>query len=254
MKNIVAIVQARMTSTRLPNKVLMDLGNKTVLGQVFYQLSFSKMINNVVLATSNDISDDKLEKWAIDNNVNYFRGDLNNVLRRFYHAARTYKADIVVRITADCPLIDPEIVDIIIKEFLIGDYDYYSNTNPPTFPDGLDTEVFTFKALEEAYFNAKLLSEIEHVTPYIRNQPEKFKIGNYLSNFNYENLRWTIDNKEDYEFLKKIFNSLISNDSFISYKQVIDFLSKNAEIQKINSHLQRNEGFIKSLNEDKSIK
>lgn len=254
MKNIVAIVQARMTSTRLPNKVLMDLGNRTVLGQVLNQLSFSKFLNNVVLATSNDESDDKLENWAIENNISYFRGDLNNVLKRFYDTAKSFHADVIIRITADCPLIDPEIVDAVIKEFLDGNYDYYSNANPPTFPDGLDTEVFTFKALEESFLNAELKSEIEHVTPYIRNHPELFKIGNYLSNVNYENLRWTIDNQEDYDFLKNIFINLNNENSFISWKKVIEFLSKNEEIQKINSHLQRNEGFIKSLNEDKKIR
>lgn len=254
MKNIVAIVQARMTSSRLPNKVLMDLGKRTVVGQVFNQLSYSKMVNKVVLATSDDVSDDPLENWAVKNNVEYFRGDLNNVLKRFYDTAKEYTADIIIRITADCPLIDPEIVDSVIKVFLEGGYDYFSNTNPPTFPDGLDTEVFTFKALEKAFLNAELLSEIEHVTPYLRNHPEVFKIGNYLSSVNYENLRWTIDNKEDYEFLKNIFNNLNNNTTFIGWKQVIEFLSKNEEIQKINSHIQRNEGFIKSLNEDKKIK
>lgn len=251
MKKVVAIVQARMSSSRLPNKVLKPLAEKPVLTHVFSQLSFSKKINETILATSTDKSDDLLKKWAIDNDKNIFRGDLDNVLKRFYDTAIYSKADIIVRITADCPLIDPSIVDTVINKFFEGDYDYYTNANPPTFPDGLDTEVFTFNALEVAYENAKLKSEIEHVTPFIRNHTDLFKIGNYTSNENLGHYRWTLDNPEDFEFLKIIFNNLYKEKSFIGYESVLDFIKANKSILEINSKINRNEGFVKSLKEDK---
>lgn len=254
MKKIIAIVQARMSSSRLPNKVLMNLGGRPVIEQVFHQLSFSKKIDDTILATSFDKSDDPLEQWAKKNNIKYFRGDLNNVLKRFFDAAVKFNADIIVRITADCPLIDPEVVDEVIKGFLSGNYDYYSNINPPTFPDGLDTEVFSFSALEKTYKNAKLLSEIEHVTPYIRNNPDIFKIGNYSSENDFSHFRWTLDTIEDYEFISIIYEKLYKNNSYISWKEVIKFLNINKELIKINSHILRNEGYIKSLKEDQKIK
>lgn len=254
MKNIVCIVQARMSSTRLPNKVLLPLAGKSVLSQVFNQLSFSKLINKVVLATSIDKSDDQLEEWAINNEKDFFRGSLENVLERFICAARKFNADIVIRITADCPLIDPELVDICITEFIQGDYAYFTNTNPPTFPDGLDCEIIKLSALERAYKEAKLKSEIEHVTPYIRNHPEIFKIGNYSSEKNYEFHRWTLDNEEDYEVIKRIYNELYEEGKFIPWRNVIEFLENHPEVAEINSKIKRNEGFAKTLEEDKIIK
>lgn len=254
MSKIVAIVQARMSSSRLPGKVLKPLSGIPVLSHVFNQLSFSKKLDDIVLTTSNDISDDRLQKWAEENNRNFFRGDLENVLYRYYETSLKYRADVIVRITGDCPLIDPSIVDKVIGGFFDGDYDYYCNTNPPTFPDGLDTEVFSFSALETAYREAKLKSEQEHVTPYIKNHPELFKIGNLVSEVNFEKLRWTLDNQEDYEFLSKIFESLYKPNSFIRWEKVIGFLEKNEDLQKINAHIERNEGFYKSLKEDKRIK
>lgn len=250
MSKIIAIVQARMTSSRLPGKVLKDLTGKPVIWHVFNQLSFSQKIDQIILAMSDNKADDQLEDWAKENNINFFRGDLDNVLKRFYDTALNYKGDVIVRITADCPLIDPEIVDQVIHLFLSGEFDYYSNTNPPTFPDGLDTEVFTFAALQKAFQAAKLKSEIEHVTPYIRNNPDKFKIGNYSSSINYEKLRWTLDNKEDYDFLSVIYNKLYRPNSFISWKEVIKYLESNTNLLMINEHINRNEGFAKSLNED----
>lgn len=254
MKKITAIVQARMTSTRLPQKVLKDLAGKPVISQVFNQLSYSKLLSGIVLATSTDISDDPLEKWAIENGYNIFRGDLNNVLKRFYDAAISLNAELIVRITADCPLIDPEVVDKVIEKFINGDYDYLSNANPPTFPDGLDTEIFSFESLKKAYDNATLKSEFEHVTTFIVNHPEFFKIGNYSSTSNYEKLRWTLDNKEDYEFLSIVYKELYKPNSFISWKEVINFLESNKSLLKINEHINRNEGLIKSLNEDTKLK
>jgi len=251
MSKTIAIVQARMSSSRLPGKVLKNLAGKPAIWHVFNQLSFSKKIDQIVLATSINEEDDQLEEWARKNDINFFRGDLDNVLKRFYDTASYYNGDIIVRITADCPLIDPSVVDKVIQKFLEGNYDYLSNTNPPTFPDGLDTEVFTFNTLKEAYQNAKLKSELEHVTPYIWNHPEKFKLGNLTSSENYEHLRWTLDNPEDYKFLSEIFDNLFIENSHISHKTVLDFLAENEQLIEINSKIKRNEGLDKSLKEDR---
>jgi len=253
MSKTIAIVQARMSSSRLPGKVLKELSGKPVIWHVFNQLSFSQKIDQIVLATSDNEEDDQLENWAKENSINFFRGDLDNVLKRFYDTALNYEGDVIVRITADCPLIDPSIVDEVVQKFLNGNYDYLSNTNPPTFPDGLDAEVFTFIALKEAYENAKLKSELEHVTPYIRNHPEKFKLGSFVGSKNYENLRWTLDNPEDYRLLSEIFDNLFKANSYISYKTVLAFLAVNEELIEINSKIKRNEGLDKSLKEDKEL-
>ncbi|MCF6296413.1 MAG: glycosyltransferase family protein [Flavobacteriaceae bacterium] len=253
MTKTICIVQARMSSTRLPGKVLLDLGGKPVLQQVFNQISNAKLIDKIVLATSIDSSDDLLEKWAKNSNNLFYRGSLNNVLERYYYAAKEFSADVIVRITADCPLVDPKIIDSIIELFNKENYDYCSNTITPTFPDGLDVEVLKFVALEKAYINATLLSEIEHVTPYIKNNPQLFKIGMYSSKTDYSSLRWTLDNKEDYEFLKLIFNKFSNECDYISWEKAIKFLANNESISKINSHISRDVGYSKSLLNDKEI-
>lgn len=252
-KNIICIIQARLKSTRLPGKVLLPLANKPVIEHVFNQLSFSKILKKIVLATSTEKSDDPLEKWAKKNKKEFFRGSLNNVLERYYLAAKKFESEIIVRITADCPLIDPTIVDLTINKFIDGQYDYFSNTLNPTFPDGLDTEVFSFSTLEKAFINSKLKSELEHVTPYIKNNPQFFKIGNLSSEINYEKYRWTIDNNEDYELLKIIFDNLSREGNFVYWKDVIKFLQFNTSLSHINKHLKRNEGYEKSLKEDKLL-
>jgi len=232
---------------------MLELMGKQVIEQVLNQVSYSKLINTVVLATSIDPSDDPLEAWAKKSGSNCFRGSLENVLERFYGAAQKYKADAVVRITGDCPLIDPELVDTCIHSFLVDDFDYYSNINPPTFPDGLDCEVIKYSALETAYKSARLKSEIEHVTPFIRNNPALFKIGNCSSAINYEYHRWTLDNKEDFELIEKIYSRLYSVGKYVAWTDVIRLLEENPEWLKINSSNNRNEGFIKSLKNDSFI-
>ena len=133
-----------MSSARLPGKVMLELSGKPVIEQIFHQLSFSKKLADVVLATSTSKEDEVLTEWAKNNNIKYFTGSLDNVLQRFYESAKKYRAEIIVRITGDCPLIDPEVIDKMIEQFLNSDLDYLTNNNPPTFPDGLDVEIFTF--------------------------------------------------------------------------------------------------------------
>ncbi len=211
MTNIVAIVQARMTSTRLPGKVLKALGSKPAVACVLHQLSGAQRVNHIALATSTEDSDEPLVQWARRAKIDCFRGSLTDVLDRYYHAALHCKADVVVRITADCPLLDPTVVDKCVERFLQDDCDYASNINPPTFPDGLDNEVMSFAALERAWKEASLAAEREHVTLYIRNHPELFRLANVENSQDYSKMRWTLDTPEDYAFLNRVIQKLEMN-------------------------------------------
>jgi|WetSurMetagenome_2_1015567.scaffolds.fasta_scaffold110364_2 spore coat polysaccharide biosynthesis protein SpsF (cytidylyltransferase family) len=251
--NIVCIVQARMSSSRLPEKMMMELNGIPVIEQVFRQLSFSKKINQRVLATSVDASDNKLFDWAVKKNIPCIRGSLDDVLDRFYNAAKIMKADIAIRVTGDCPLIDPEIIDKTIQMHLENEFDYTSNANPPTFPDGYDVEVVNFSSLEKAWKEAGLKSEREHVTPYIKNHKELFNIGNFEWEINYEQYRLTLDNKEDFELISIIHKKFYNENNFIKLNNVIEFLLENPKLIEINNFLVRNEGYQKSLKSDKKI-
>jgi spore coat polysaccharide biosynthesis protein SpsF (cytidylyltransferase family) len=229
----------------------MLLSGKPVIEQVFRQLSFSKMINQRILATSVDPADDELYNWALKNKIECYRGSLNDVLDRYYQAAKFVKADVVVRITGDCPLIDPDFMDKTIEMFLSNKYDYVSNSLEPTLPDGYDTEVFTIQSLEKAWSEASLKSEREHVTPYIYKNPSIFKIGVFKHTENYSHLRLTLDEKRDYIFLDKLFTEL-SRDFQIPFhlNDIIKVLNFNKNLLSINSSIERNEGYKNSLIKD----
>lgn len=230
------------------------LCGKPVLERVFNQLSFSAEIEKTILATSVDRSDDLLEAWAHELGYSCYRGNLENVLERFYRAARENNAEAVVRVTADCPLIDPEVVDTIINGFIGGNFDYYSNTIVPTFPDGLDTEVFKISALERAFQEAELKSEKEHVTPFIKNHQAIFSVGNFESRVNYEKFRWTLDNPEDYQFIKSVYENLYRPRDYIHWKDVLRLIEERPGLAEINRHVERNEGYKRSLEEDRAGK
>lgn len=252
---IKAIIQARTGSTRLPNKVLLEINGKPLLWHVINRLSFSKKLDQVILATTDNQADDLLEDFAKKYGINYFRGSENDVLDRYYQCAKLNEADVIVRITADCPLIDPEVVDKVIENFLNNkeNCDYCANVLPPTFPDGLDTEVFSFKTLERAWNEAKLTSEREHVTAYIYKNPEKFKLQNVANEIDLSSLRWTVDTENDFKFVKEVYQQLGKDKEIFYMKDILDFLEKNPELKDINSNSKRNEGYDKSLAEDKLI-
>lgn len=254
MKRVVAIIQARMGSTRLPGKVLMPLGNRTVLEQVIHQLSFSRRIDEVVLATTLEPSDEGLVDVAERRGIPIYRGSAADVLDRYYQAASRQSASVVVRITADCPLLDPMIVDETIGEYFRGAFDYVSNFSPPSFPDGLDAEVFSFAALDRAWREAVLPSEREHVTPYIRNHPELFRVGSYRQEVDLSALRWTLDNPEDYQLLSKLIAGLGAKvEGAVHLADVMEVLTGHPELSTLNSHIARNEGMKKSLEEDRRV-
>ena len=197
-KKILAIIQARYNSTRLPGKVLKKINNQTVLEILIKRLSQSKWISKIIVACSNNPSDKAIVDICNKLRVSYFKGSEYDVLDRFYKAAKKYKEyNNIVRITADCPLIDPEIVDKVIEGFFLKNVDYASNTSPPTFPDGFDVEVFKFGALKQAHIKARQSTEKEHVTPFIINN-KKFKKFNLKNTIDYSSLRLTLDEKKDF--------------------------------------------------------
>lgn len=248
-----AIIQARINSTRLPQKVIKEIEGKTVLEHVINRVKRIRNCLKVILATTDRKEDNALEKVAKKLNISVFRGSENDVLDRYFQTAKLFKIDPIVRITADCPLLDSEIAEEVISFYLKGSYDYINNTNPPTFPDGLDVEIFSFKALEKSWREAELLSEREHVTLYITKHPEMFKIGNVFNKKNLGHLRITLDEPEDLILIGKIYQELYPKNKFFGLKEVIKLFERKPELIKINQDIKRNEGFLKSLREDEEI-
>lgn len=237
---IVAIVQARMGSTRLPGKVMQPIGKKPMIGLLLERLSKSKKIDQIILATSVDSRNDPLAAYVESIGYTSFRGSENHVLERYYQAAKGANADIVLRITGDCPVIDPELVDVVIENFLSSGADYGSNISPPTFPDGLDTEIFSFEALATAYREAQTEREFEHVTPYLR-ENSKFKKYSLNNEEDFSNRRWTVDEPKDFEVITKVFEFFHPRIDF-RWRDIIDLQKTKPEIFSINDHLLRNEG------------
>lgn len=247
---ILGILQARVSSTRLFGKVLKPILGKPMLQHQIERILRSKKIDKLILATSIDPSDDELEKLCKKINLSYYRGDLNDVLDRYYKAAHLYDPQHVVRLTGDCPLFDSFVMDQTIEFYHAGNYDYVSNTMEPTFPDGLDVEIFSFSALKKAWQNATLSSEREHVTPYIHKNKNKFKTGSFKSNEDLSFHRWTVDEEKDFMFVSRIYESLYTKNPYFDTDKILEFLGKNPEIMGINKGISRNEGYAKSLRED----
>ncbi len=238
---IVVIIQARFSSTRLPGKVLMKIKDKMILDYVIDRLKLCKNVDDIVLATSRNKKDDAIEKYAKEKKINYIRGSEENVLSRYYEAAKKYNADVIVRITSDCPLIDFEIVDEVIKKHIENKADYTSNVLERTYPRGFDTEVFNFEILETTYKNADKDYHKEHVTEYIMEHPEKFKLLNVEAKGKIKrpDIRITVDTKEDFELIKNII--LHFSDIKFTAKDIIDFLNDNPESLEINKNIKQKE-------------
>jgi len=248
MLNISAIIQARIGSTRLPGKVLMKLNEDTVLSLLLKQLKHSKFLAEKIIATTNNPKDDVIEKFTTSNNIKLFRGDSDNVLDRYYQCAKRFSLTHIVRITADNPLIDPDIIDQAIKKYSTFNYDYLTNSIDRTFPNGTEVEIFSFDALEIAWKYAKKKSEREHVTPYFYNNPKKFKIHHFKQKKNQSKFRYTIDRKEDYALIVEILSRIKKRP--VRTSDIIDLLTTNPQLLKLNSHIITNEGYIKSIKED----
>ncbi|MUG97025.1 spore coat protein [Scytonema sp. UIC 10036] len=247
---ILAILQARLSSSRLPGKVLKPILGIPMLALQIERIRDTKLLSLILVATSQETTDNPIEELCNNQRVECFRGQLHDVLDRFYQAAKLYSPEHIVRLTGDCPLTDPSLIDEVINFYLTGNFDYASNALTPTYPDGLDVEIFRFSCLEQAWEEAQLPSQREHVTPFIYQQPKRFKIGSYQNNIDLSHLRWTVDELVDFQLVSKIYESLYTKKPKFTTKDILDFLRVNAELQTWNTCYQRNEGFQQSLLKD----
>jgi spore coat polysaccharide biosynthesis protein SpsF (cytidylyltransferase family) len=248
------IITVRMGASRLPGKSLMDIHGHPLIWHVIERVKHAKEVEAIMLATTREKVDDPLADFFKSIDVQVYRGDLNDVLDRYYQAAKIARADVVIRVTGDCPLVDPSIIDEAVKLFKSGNYDYVSNCQEP-WMDGFDVEVFSFNALETAWKEATMTSEREHVTPYIRNTT-KFKKYFLENDPWFEGQQCSVDRIEDLEFVRAVYAELFKQkkDHRFSYEDVKEVLTKNPKIREINKNSIVNEGYKKSLKEDKKIK
>lgn len=250
-----AILQARMSSTRLPNKVLKEVNGIPLLKYECERLLKSQKIDKLIIATSIDKSDDAIESFAKENCIDVFRGSLDDVLSRYYECAKEFKEKVeinklnIIRVTGDCPIIDPKVIDEVIEYFETNDCDYASNTLVPTYPDGMDIEICTFEALEIAYNEATFKSDREHVTLYIKNN-KKFKKINHKAKNDFSHLRLTVDEQSDFDLIKNILENLYPKNKNFTYLDIVSYMSQNPYLFIINSTIKRDEGLDKSLIED----
>ena len=241
-EKVVVIIQARMGSTRLPGKVLLDLGGKPMLARVVSRCRQATMVDQVVIATSDDPSDDAIENYCLAQGYPCFRGSLHDVLDRYYQAARQFEASIIVRITADCPLIDPAVIDQVVSALIGGEQesklDFVANRLPPpwkrSYPIGLDVEVCTFSALERAWKEAKEAHQREHVMPYLYEQEGRFQVLVLNHIPDYGDLRWTVDTPEDLALIRQIYSRFDGGDGF-SWMDVIELFQHEPALAEINA-------------------
>lgn len=243
--NVLAITQARIGSTRLPAKVLKEVAGKSLLQIHLERILRAKRIDKLKVATTTETDSYKIVDIANKTGIEAVEGSLNNVLDRFIQAAKEENPQLVVRLTSDCPLIDPKVIDDIIDFAINNKLDYASNTLDPSFPDGIDVEVFTYDALMTAHKDAQHESDLEHVTPYIwRNSTFKggslFTSDCYYSSTDFSGLRLTVDTQEDFQVMEKVITTLGVEKSWIDYA---NFLQNNPDIRAINSEYKRNEGY-----------
>ncbi len=236
--NIAAIIQARMGSTRLPGKVLMDIGGASMLVRVVNRTLRASSMNQVVVATTVDAADDAIVEECANLGVDVFRGSQDDVLDRHYHAAKTFGADVIVRITSDCPLIDSQVIDRVTTKFGENDFDYVNNLTPRWFPRGLDTEVFSFAALERAWQQAAEPYQRAHVTPYIYQHPESFRLGAVCAERDYSAHRWTVDTIQDLELVRALYARFENQDTF-GWREALAVVEREQGLMELNRAIQQ---------------
>lgn len=242
---IVGIVQARMSSTRLPGKVLLEAAGRPLILHMLERVGKCRLFDELWLATSRDPSDEPLYEAVSRAGYSAHRGSLENVLSRFWEIGKTTQADIVVRLTGDCPLHDPSVIGDVVRFYLQNpsSYDYVSNVLPPTYPDGLDTELFSFSSLDEAHRKAERPYEIEHVTPFIRKfAEERDRTANVRGPADFSHLRWTVDEPEDYRFVKEVLEDLGAEKRDFGWLDILAWMTRDIRRLDINSKYKRNEG------------
>jgi spore coat polysaccharide biosynthesis protein SpsF (cytidylyltransferase family) len=251
---IVGILQARMGSSRLPGKVLMEILGKPMLILQIERLQRTCMIDRLVVATTKNLLDDPIEDLCCSINIPCFRGSENDLLDRYYQAAKKYKAEYVVRLTGDDPLTDPVLIDRMIKKMRFEKCAAVTNSVIPTYPEGLDVTVLSFEALEGAWEEAKLQSQREHVTPYIFDTSNGFNIYHFQQESDQSKLRWTVDYEEDFLFVEKIYEGLYMQNMNFSTDDIYQFIRNNPSLISLNSQFVRNAGLIESRKHDRQVK
>ncbi len=241
------MLQARVSSSRLPGKVLKPILGKPMLLHQLERLQRAREIDRLVVVTSREDSDTPLVELLEDRGIDYYRGSLDDVLDRYFQAARYYGAEHIVRLTGDCPLVDPDVVNQDIRVHKKEHNDYTSNTLLPTFPDGLDVEVLRYETLQRVWENASLASEREHVSSFVINNPEKFLLGSVTKENDLSQLRWTVDEKVDFDLVTAIYEELYLVNRQFTTSDVLMLLKRRPELLKLNNNIDRNEGLQKSL-------
>ena len=250
-KKIIIVTQARIGSSRLPNKVLLNLGEKKMIEHHLDRLKKVSIADGLIVATTNEKDIKPLIDLLIEKKISFYQGNIENVLERFYKAVLLEEPDYIVRVTSDCPLIDPSLVSEVIKFTVKGNLDYGSNILKEMFPDGQDIEVIKFSALKKAYEESKLKSDMEHVTPFIKRNStyfggEMFSSDNYSNYSNYSNIRMTVDELKDLESCEVMIQNIGNNGT---WKDYANFIIDNPSLLS-NQQITRNEGFEKSLKDD----
>ena len=234
-----AIIQARTGSTRLPGKVFATIEGKPLLWHVVERLKPSRFIDNIVIATTINREDDAIKQWATQNSILCYRGSEDNVLERYWMAANNFQSDTIIRITADDPCKDYKIIDSVVEALLNGRVDFAYNNKPPTYPEGMDVEVFTIDALRIAYRQASRSDEKEHVTPFFHNNPTLFTSVSIKHTKNLSNLRLTIDEESDLLLAREIYSHLYRLDSIFLLDDIIDIINRFPELANINKSIKR---------------
>lgn len=255
---IITVIQARTGSSRLPNKIFLPLQNEPLLFRMYERVNFSNLKGTIVIVTTTDRSDDKVEELCKEYKINCYRGDINDLLDRHFQSAKLFDADAIVKIPSDCPLIDAKVIDKVIQFYLDNKnrYDYVSNLHPATYPDGNDVEVMSFQTLEIAWKEAKRDFEREHTTPFIWENPDKFKIGNVVweTGLDYSmSHRFTIDYEKDYNFIKQVYDELYPINNKFTLQDILDLLERKPDIKKINQEFCGVNWYRNHLNELKTI-
>jgi spore coat polysaccharide biosynthesis protein SpsF len=250
---VLTIIQARKSSTRLPSKVLLDLEGKSVLEHVIFRLQRCKLAGELIVATTVNREDLQIVKRCAEIGIGVYCGCEEDPLERYYQAAGLFGGSHIIRIKADCPLIDPEIVDDAIRLHLESGADYTGNTLKRTYPIGQDVEILTYATLKRVWQNASLFSEREHITLYIPKHPDIFNIEHLEYAENLSGKRWTMDYPEDYELIRVIFKNLYPKDPAFGMRDVLDFLSRNPTLESLNSHISNDVGVQKSMHNDRTV-
>jgi spore coat polysaccharide biosynthesis protein SpsF len=255
--NIVTVVQARMSSTRLPGKVMLPILGKPLLVRMIERVKNSILAGKIIVATSTNQDDDQVENLCEQNNLTCFRGHLTDLLDRHYQVGKLYNAEAIVKIPSDCPLIDPQIIDRVLKFYIDNEeYDFVSNLHPATYPDGNDVEIFSFQALEHAWRDATKNFEREHTTPFIWEHQDMFEVANVEWETGLDlssSLRFTIDYEEDYQFIKKVFEELYPQNPKFGLNDILRLLEQKPEIAEINHKFAGSYWYDNHLNELKNI-